>query len=124
MQSLLDGVRFLLFFCIAPVLQMFLTSAKPTIRFAAVKTLNMIAMIHPDAVTSCNVDLENLISDSNRSIATLAITTLLKVSFNWNTFTRVNFLGGEGSECPSHPHHHPTLPPSPSPDSKTMPSCS
>lgn len=59
---------------------MFLTSAKPTIRFAAVKTLNRIAMIHPDAVTSCNVDLENLISDSNRSIATLAITTLLKVS--------------------------------------------
>ena len=58
---------------------MFLTSAKPTIRFAAVKTLNRIAMIHPDAVTSCNVDLENLISDSNRSIATLAITTLLKV---------------------------------------------
>jgi coatomer protein complex subunit gamma len=63
----------------SPVLQMFLTSAKPTIRFAAVKTLNRIAMVHPDAVTSCNVDLENLISDSNRSIATLAITTLLKV---------------------------------------------
>ena len=37
-------------------------------------------MIHPDVVTSCNVDLENLISDNNRSIATLAITTLLKVS--------------------------------------------
>ncbi len=36
-------------------------------------------MLHPDVVTSCNVDLENLISDSNRSIATLAITTLLKV---------------------------------------------
>lgn len=36
--------------------------------------------MHPDAVTSCNVDLENLISDNNRSIATLAITTLLKVS--------------------------------------------
>jgi coatomer protein complex subunit gamma len=35
-------------------------------------------MIHPDVVTSCNVDLENLISDNNRSIATLAITTLLK----------------------------------------------
>jgi len=35
-------------------------------------------MIHPDAVTSCNVDLESLISDNNRSIATLAITTLLK----------------------------------------------
>lgn len=62
-----------------PVLQMFLTSSKPTIRFSAVKTLNRIAMVHPDAVTSCNVDLENLITDNNRSIATLAITTLLKV---------------------------------------------
>ncbi len=57
---------------------MFLTSSKPTIRFSAVKTLNRIAILHPDSVTSCNVDLENLISDSNRSIATLAITTLLK----------------------------------------------
>ena len=27
---------------------------------------------------TCNLDLENLISDNNRSIATLAITTLLK----------------------------------------------
>ena len=41
--------------------------------------LPQIAMLHPEVVTSCNVDLENLISDSNRSIATLAITTLLKV---------------------------------------------
>ena len=35
-------------------------------------------MSHPAAVTACNLDLENLITDSNRSIATLAITTLLK----------------------------------------------
>ncbi|XP_003384949.1 PREDICTED: coatomer subunit gamma-2-like [Amphimedon queenslandica] len=60
------------------VLQMFLSSPKAVTRFAAVKTLNRIAMIHPDVVTSCNIDLENLISDTNRSIATLAITTLLK----------------------------------------------
>ena len=36
-------------------------------------------MKHPAAVTACNMELENLITDSNRSIATLAITTLLKV---------------------------------------------
>jgi coatomer protein complex subunit gamma len=35
-------------------------------------------MNHPQAVISCNVDLEQLITDTNRSIATLAITTLLK----------------------------------------------
>ena len=33
---------------------------------------------HPVSVKTCNLDLENLISDNNRSIATLAITTLLK----------------------------------------------
>uniref|UniRef100_H2YIY9 Coatomer subunit gamma n=1 Tax=Ciona savignyi TaxID=51511 RepID=H2YIY9_CIOSA len=37
-----------------------------------------VAMKHPSAVTACNLDLENLITDVNRSIATLAITTLLK----------------------------------------------
>ena len=35
-------------------------------------------MTHPLAVTNCNIDMESLISDPNRSIATLAITTLLK----------------------------------------------
>lgn len=35
-------------------------------------------MTHPMAVTNCNIDMESLISDQNRSIATLAITTLLK----------------------------------------------
>lgn len=60
------------------VLQLFCSSPKPTLRFAAVRTLNKVAMSHPAAVTACNLDLENLITDSNRSIATLAITTLLK----------------------------------------------
>ncbi|KAL1137720.1 hypothetical protein AAG570_009416, partial [Ranatra chinensis] len=60
------------------VLQLFCSSPKPASRFAAVRTLNKVAMTHPAAVTSCNLDLENLITDSNRSIATLAITTLLK----------------------------------------------
>ena len=33
---------------------------------------------HPLAVTNCSIDMESLISDQNRSIATLAITRLLK----------------------------------------------
>ncbi len=40
--------------------------------------MNKVAMSHPMAVTNCNIDMESLISDQNRSIATLAITTLLK----------------------------------------------
>ena len=51
---------------------------KAALRYAGVRSLNKVAMKHPSAVTACNLDLENLITDSNRSIATLAITTLLK----------------------------------------------
>ncbi|RLN91355.1 hypothetical protein BBJ28_00021583 [Nothophytophthora sp. Chile5] len=60
------------------VLQLFLGSTKPTLRFAAVRTLSHVALTQPMLVTRCNDDMEALISDSNRSIATLAITTLLK----------------------------------------------
>ncbi|RNA28357.1 Coatomer subunit gamma-2 [Brachionus plicatilis] len=60
------------------VLQLLCNSPKPSLRYAAVKTLNKISISHPAAVTACNIDLENLITDQNRSIATLAITTLLK----------------------------------------------
>jgi coatomer protein complex subunit gamma len=42
------------------------------------KTLAGVANFAPMAVVKCNEDMEVLISDSNRSIATLAITTLLK----------------------------------------------
>uniref|UniRef100_A0A915IAW2 Clathrin/coatomer adaptor adaptin-like N-terminal domain-containing protein n=1 Tax=Romanomermis culicivorax TaxID=13658 RepID=A0A915IAW2_ROMCU len=60
------------------VLQLLLSSPRPSMRFAAVRTLNKVAMNYPVAVINCNVDLEQLITDQNRSIATLAITTLLK----------------------------------------------
>lgn len=60
------------------VLQLFCSNHKSSMRYAAVRTLNHVAMRHPAAVTACNLDLEQLITDSNRSIATLAITTLLK----------------------------------------------
>jgi coatomer protein complex subunit gamma len=59
-------------------LQLFLSSPKPTLKFAALRTLSALALTHPASVATCNLDMENLISDSNRSIATYAITTLLK----------------------------------------------
>jgi coatomer protein complex subunit gamma len=40
--------------------------------------LNKLALTHPEVVSPCNLDLENLVTDSNRSISTFAITTLLK----------------------------------------------
>jgi coatomer protein complex subunit gamma len=60
------------------VLQMFLSSPKPTTRFGAMKILANVANNHPRLVAKCNEDLESLLSDPNRSIATLSITTLLK----------------------------------------------
>lgn len=61
------------------VLQLFLSSPKPVLKFAATRTLAALALIHPASVSTCNVDLESLIADPNRSVATYAITTLLKV---------------------------------------------
>ncbi|KAI4528718.1 Coatomer, gamma subunit [Schizophyllum commune Loenen D] len=60
------------------VLQLFLSSPKPVLKFAATRTLAALALTHPASVATCNVDLEGLIADSNRSVATYAITTLLK----------------------------------------------
>ncbi|SGY80461.1 BQ5605_C008g05393 [Microbotryum silenes-dioicae] len=60
------------------VLQLFLTSPKATLKFAAMRTLARLAQTHPGAVQTCNLDMEKLINDENRSVATFAITTLLK----------------------------------------------
>ncbi|KAI9677810.1 MAG: coatomer subunit gamma [Bathelium mastoideum] len=60
------------------VLQLFLTSPRAVTKFASIRILHNFASFKPDAVRSCNPDIESLISNSNRSIATFAITTLLK----------------------------------------------
>lgn len=60
------------------VLQMFLTSPRAVTKFAALRILHNFATFKPVAVAPCNQDIELLISNSNRSIATFAITTLLK----------------------------------------------
>ncbi|KAK2084182.1 hypothetical protein P7K49_037215 [Saguinus oedipus] len=64
--------------CSAKELPQLCHSPKPTLHYIAVHTLDEVAMKHPSAVTACNLDLGNLVRDSNHSIATLAITTLLK----------------------------------------------
>ena len=60
------------------VLQMFLSSPRTVLKFAAVRTLAELAQVRPAAIQSCNVDMESLITDPNRSVATYAIATLLK----------------------------------------------
>ncbi|KAH8196565.1 hypothetical protein TruAng_009259 [Truncatella angustata] len=60
------------------VLQLFLSSPRAVTKFAALRILHNFASFKPQAVAICNPDVELLISNSNRSIATFAITTLLK----------------------------------------------
>ncbi|KAI1322641.1 adaptin N terminal region-domain-containing protein [Xylariaceae sp. FL0255] len=60
------------------VLQLFLSSPRAVTKFAALRILHNFASFKPQAVHTCNPDIEALISNSNRSIATFAITTLLK----------------------------------------------
>eukprot|EP00967_Tisochrysis_lutea_P044727 scaffold54279_cov19-Tisochrysis_lutea.AAC.2 len=49
------------------VLQLFLSSSKPVLRFAAVRTLNKVAMSHPVIASTCNIDMETLIADQVRT---------------------------------------------------------
>eukprot|EP00397_Hematodinium_sp_SG-2012_P002291 GEMP01002297.1.p1 GENE.GEMP01002297.1~~GEMP01002297.1.p1 ORF type:complete len:807 (+),score=146.51 GEMP01002297.1:405-2825(+) len=66
------------------ILQIFLTSPKPVVRFAAIRTLNELAMKRPQVVARCNCDMEPLLTDPNRPTATLALTTLLKTGHESN----------------------------------------
>ncbi|OLY82279.1 Coatomer subunit gamma [Smittium mucronatum] len=59
-------------------LQSFLTSPKAAVRFGAIRTLDSLALKNPKAVQPTNMDMETLVSDPCRPIATLAITALLK----------------------------------------------
>eukprot|EP00921_Rhytidocystis_pertsovi_P026805 GHVQ01043190.1.p1 GENE.GHVQ01043190.1~~GHVQ01043190.1.p1 ORF type:complete len:751 (+),score=82.42 GHVQ01043190.1:3352-5604(+) len=66
------------------VLQIMLTCPKPVARFAAVRVLNRLAQVRAHVVSRCNADMEPMLTDSNRSIATLALTTLLKTGHEAN----------------------------------------
>jgi coatomer protein complex subunit gamma len=57
---------------------LFLSSPRAITKFAAIRILHNFASFKPHVVNVCNPDIESLISNSNRSIATFAITTLLK----------------------------------------------
>lgn len=81
-------------------LQLFLNSSKVTLRFAAVKTLNTLANTHADAVAVANFDLENLVNDNNRSVATLAIACLLKTGTEGNVDRLITLISGFVSDVP------------------------
>lgn len=59
-------------------LQKLLSVPRTATRFAAIRLINKVSMKHPEKILVVHLELETLINDSNRSISTLAITTLLK----------------------------------------------
>ncbi|OBA19953.1 Coatomer, gamma subunit [Metschnikowia bicuspidata var. bicuspidata NRRL YB-4993] len=59
-------------------LQKLLTVPRTATRFAAVRLINKVSLKHPEKILVVNLELEGLINDPNRSVSTLAITTLLK----------------------------------------------
>jgi len=76
------------------VLQELLVSQIPVQRFCAVRTLSELVVRFPLIVAPCVTDLEQLISDPNRNIATLAITTLLKTGVEANVDRLIKSIGG------------------------------
>lgn len=79
-------------------LQMFLASSRPLLRFAAIRTLNEFASVARDQVAVCNVEIESLVSDANRNVATLAITTLLKTGNEASVDRLISQISGYVSE--------------------------
>ena len=77
-------------------------------------------MAHPLAVTPCNMDMEGLINDGNRSIATLAITTLLKTGSESGVERLMKQITSFMSEIAGTPRHRPPRPP-PSPTLTSTP---
>ncbi|CAN3354728.1 coatomer subunit gamma [Diutina catenulata] len=66
------------FMGIVACLQKLLSVPRTSTRFAAVRLINKISQNHPEKIGVVSQELESLINDSNRSVSTLAITTLLK----------------------------------------------
>lgn len=53
-------------------------ASKPVNKYAALRVMNRIALKQPKLVGFCYSELEGLITDMNRSVASLASSTLLK----------------------------------------------
>ena len=60
------------------LVQLAQNTGKPVYKFAALRVINKVSAKQPRLVSLCQSELETLITDPNRSVASLAISTLLK----------------------------------------------
>jgi len=81
------------------VLQLFLSSNKNTTKLAGIRTINNYAVKHSNLLYSSTREYEPLISESNRTIATMAISTLLKLSTEDNVDHLLSQIEQFMSEC-------------------------
>ena len=56
----------------------YLSNGTPVQKYASLKVMNRLASKKPQMVAICSSDIEPLINDSNPSVASMAISTLLK----------------------------------------------
>lgn len=59
-------------------LRTFLKSSKPAVCYSSLKTLSVVANRQPRLVSKCDSELEKLLKDKNRALATLSVITLLR----------------------------------------------
>lgn len=69
-------------------------SSKPVNKYAALRVMNRIASQQPKLVGICQAELESLVTDSNRSVASLAISTLLKTCNEDSVHKLLKQIGG------------------------------
>lgn len=62
------------------------------------KILNQLAAKNPAAVSGCNVEIEGLLADPNRTVATLAVTALLKTGTESSVDRLINQMSSFVSE--------------------------
>lgn len=75
------------------VLRAYLESPRATSRFAAIRALSKYAEQAPGAIASCNDEMESLVADANQTIATYAITTLLRTGSESNMNSLIDRVG-------------------------------
>lgn len=79
---------------VSNTLQMLLNSNTSVAKFAAVRILNDLANVSPSIVFKCQHELEPLLSDPNRIMATLVLTILLKIAQESNLDKLVKQIPG------------------------------
>ncbi|KAJ1613519.1 coatomer SEC21 gamma subunit like (beta adaptin) [Cryptosporidium canis] len=79
---------------VSNTLQMLLNSNTSVAKFAAVRILNELANVNPSIVFKCQHELEPLLNDSNRIMATLVLTILLKIAQESNLDKLVKQIPG------------------------------